>query len=317
VIVDYIDAHKARFGVAPICTVLTEHGLPIAPSTYYRVRALRAGAGVSDADLADAYAANAVLDCWRANREVYGVRKMWHAMRRAGHVLGRDQVARLMRLLGLAGARRGVHRTVTTRRAAGGVRHPDLVRRGWNTPTGPDQLWVADFTYCWTLAGFVYVAFVSDVFSRRILGWRVSTAKTSDLVTSVLEQALFIRRRADAAFTGTGLIHHSDAGSQYTSLIFTDALRQAGIAGSIGTVGDALDNALIESTIGLYKTELIARQRSWSGRSDVERETAGWVHWFNTTRLHSAIGHRSPLEHERAYRDRITATTTAASTEVA
>jgi putative transposase len=214
VIVDYIDAHKDRFGVAPICTVLSEHGLPIAPSTYYRVRALRAGAGVSEADLTDAYAANAVLDCWRANRGVYGVRKLWHAMRRQGHLLGRDQVSRLMGIVAVAGARRGVHRTVTTQTAPGAARHPDLVRRGWHTPTAPDQLWVADFTYAWTLAGFVYVAFVTDVCSRRILGWRVSTSRTSDLVTSVLQQALFTRRRADAAFTATGLIHHSDAGSQ-------------------------------------------------------------------------------------------------------
>ena len=139
-IVDYIDVHKSRFGVAPICTVLTAHGLPIAPSTYYRVRALRAGSGVSAADLTDAYAANAVLDCWRANRSVYGVRKMWHAMRRQGHLLGRDQVTRLMTIASVAGARRGVHRTVTTQREAGATRHPDLVRRGWNVPTGPDQL---------------------------------------------------------------------------------------------------------------------------------------------------------------------------------
>jgi putative transposase len=317
VIVDYIDAHKDRFGVVPICTVLSGHGLPIAPSTYYRVRALRAGPGVSDADLADAYAANAVLDCWRANRGVYGVRKLWHAMRRQGHALGRDQVARLMGIVGVQGARRGVHRTVTTQRAAGAARHPDLVRRGWRAPSGPDQLWVADFTYAWTLAGFVYVAFVTDVFSRRILGWQVSSSKTTDLVTSVLQQALFTRRRANAAFTATGLIHHSDAGSQYTSLAFTQALHEAGIAGSIGTVGDALDNALMESTIGLYKTELITRQRSWTGRAEVERETAEWVHWFNTTRLHSAIGHASPNEYERAYRDRATATTPAASPDVA
>src|SRR3954447_7873601 len=226
--VDYIDAHKGRFGVAPICTVLSEHGMPIAPSTYYRVRALRAGAGVSEAELTDAYAANAVLDCWRANRGVYGVRKLWHAMRRQGQVLGRDQVGRVMGTVAVAGARRGVHRTVTTHTASGAARHPDLVRRGWHTPTAPDQLWVADFTYAWTLAGFVYVAFVTDVCSRRILGWRVSTSRTSDLVTSVLQQALFTRRRADAAFTATGLIHHSDAGSQYTSLAFTQALHEAG-----------------------------------------------------------------------------------------
>ncbi len=144
---------------------------------------------------------------------------------------------------------------------------------------------------------------ITDVYSRRILGWRVSTAKTTPLVTSALEQALFTRRRGNAAFTATGLIHHSDAGSQYTSVAFTEALTEAGIAGSIGSVGDALDNALMESTIGLYKTELIDRQRSWTGRNEVERETAAWVHWFNTERLHSAIGYRPPVEFENNYRD--------------
>lgn len=155
----------------------------------------------------------------------------------------------------------------------------------------------------WTHAGFVYVSFVTDVYSRRILGWRVSTSKTTDLVASALEQALFTRRRGNAAFTATGLVHHSDAGSQYTSLAFTEALCEAGIAGSIGSVGDALDNALMESTIGLYKTELIDRQRSWTGRAEVERETAAWVHWFNTERLHSSIGYRPPVEFEDHYRD--------------
>src|SRR3954464_14168179 len=162
--------------------------------------------------------------------------------------------------------------------------------------------------------GFVYVSFVTDVYSRRILGWRVSTSKTTPLVTSALEQALFTRRRGNAVFTAVGLIHHSDAGSQYTSLAFTEALTDAGIAGSIGSVGDALDNALMESTIGLFKTELIDRQRSWTGRNQVERETAAWVHWFNTERLHSATDYRPPVEFEtNYYRD----TTTTADLAVA
>jgi putative transposase len=210
-----------------------------------------------------------------------------------------------MRMAGLVGAVRGKHSTITTRRAATMVeRHPDLVKRAWTAPTRPDQWWVADFTYVWTLAGFVYVSFVTDVYSRRILGWRVSTSKTTPLVTSALEQALFTRRRGNAAFTAAGLLHHSDAGSQYTSLAFTEALLEAGIAGSIGSVGDALDNALMESTIGLYKTELVDRQQSWAGRTEVERETAAWVHWFNTERLHSAIDYRPPVEFEdHHYRD--------------
>jgi putative transposase len=305
VIVAYIDAHKDRFGVDPICHVLTEHGTAIAPSTYYAHKTTP----VTVAELTDAYAANAVLDCWTANRSVYGERKLWHALRREGHDFGRDQVARLMRIVGISGVIRGQHRTGTTRRDGSAARHPDLVQRGWHLPTRPDQWWAADFTYVWTLAGFVYVAFLTDVYSRRILGWRVSASKSTELVSSVLEQALFTRRRGDVTFTARGLIHNSDAGSQYTSLIFTDALREAGISGSIGTVGDALDNALVESAIGLFKTELIARHhRSWSGRAEVERETAAWVHWYNTARLHSSLGHRPPVEYEELYRSDTTVT---------
>jgi transposase InsO family protein len=207
-----------------------------------------------------------------------------------------------MRIAGICGAVRGSHTTTTTRRGEHAApRHPDLLDRAWDTPTRPDHWWVADFTYVWTLAGFCYVALLTDVFSRRILGWRVTTSKTTPLVMSVLEQAMFTRRRADSRFTPTGLVHHSDAGSQYTSLAFTEALPEAGIAGSIGSVGDALDNALMESTIGLYKTELIDTGRSWSGRAEVERETASWVHWFNTTRLHSSIGYLPPIEYEAAW----------------
>ena len=279
--------------------MLTEHGLKIAPSTYYE----RVACPVSAAELAHAYAPNALVALSRAHRGLYGLRKLCHAARRAGHPWGRDQVGRLMRIASLDGVRRGRRTTMTTRRDSTAPRHPDLVDRAWATPSRPDQWWVADFTYVWTLAGFVYVSFVTDVYSRRILGWRVSTSKTTPLVSSALEQALFTRRRGNAAFTATGLIHHSDAGSQYTSLAFTEALLEAGIAGSIGSVGDALDNALMESTIGLYKTELIDRQRSWTGRNEVERETAAWVHWFNTERLHSALDYRPPGEFEAHYRD--------------
>ena len=309
-IVDYIDGMRDRFGVESICEVLTEHDIAIAPSTYWARKAVP----WSDADYDDALMANALLDVWRSNWGVYGVEKCHAAMRRAGHRVGRDHVARLMRILGIAGAVRGRHHTVTTRRADGPVRHPDLIGRQWSAPVRPDQWWVADFTYLWTLAGFVYVSFVTDVYSRRILGWRVSTSKMTPLVTAALDQALFTRRRHDARFTSTGLVFHSDAGSQYTSIAFTEALIEAGIAPSIGTVGDALDNALMESTIGLYKTELIARHpagRSWSGAGEVERETASWVHWFNTTRLHSSIGMLPPLDYEDRYRQALPAPATA------
>ncbi len=274
--------------------------MPIAPSTYYAHRA----EPVTQADWDDAHMANTALEVWRANRSLYGADKLATAMRKAGHDVGRDQVGRLMGIVGIEGVRRGKHTTRTTRRDPAGVRHPDLINRAWSTPERPDLWWVADFTYVWTLAGFVYTSFVTDVCSRRILGWRVSSSKTTPLVMSALEQALFTRRRADARFTSTGLVFHSDAGSQYTALSFTEALIEAGIAPSIGTVGDALDNALMESTIGLYKTELIEhdRPRTWNGRAEVERETASWVHWFNTTRIHHSIGKLSPIEFEEQYR---------------
>ena len=276
--------------------------MPIAPSTYHAHKAQP----VSDADLEDAYNANAALDIWRANRSLYGADKLATAMTKAGHrggdarPLGRDQVGRLMRIVGIQGITRAKHRTFTTVSDPAAARHPDLIKRAWSSATRPDMWWVADFTYVWTLAGFVYTSFVTDVFSRRILGWRVSSSKATPLVMAALEQALFTRRRGDARFTSTGLVFHSDAGSQYTAISFTEALIEAGIAPSIGTVGDALDNALMESTIGLYKSELIDhdRTRSWSGRAEVERETASWVHWYNTTRIHHSIAKMSPIEFE-------------------
>jgi putative transposase len=290
--------------------VLCEHDIPIAPSTYH----VKKNHPVTDAELDDATAANVLLDIWRKNWSVYGIDKMWTAMQRAGHDIGRDHTARLMRLLGISGALRGHHRTVTTRRDDRAARRPDLVGRAWDTPTRPDQWWVADFTYVWTLAGFVYTSFVTDVYSRRILGWRVSASKSTPLVTAALEQALFTRRRHDTRFTSTGLVFHSDAGSQYTAIVFTEALAEAGIAPSIGTVGDALVNALMESSIGLYKTELIDHDRrsgrSWSGAGEVERETANWVHWFNTDRLHTSIGKLPPIEYEDLYRQSLTASPT-------
>jgi len=290
--------------------VLSEHDVPIAPSTYYAHRRQ----AVSDAAWDDAHMANVLLDLWRANRSLYGADKCWTAMRNAGHDIGRDQVARLMRILGIEGIRRGKHHTKTTIRDPKAARHPDLIKRAWRTPTRPDQWWVADFTYVWTLAGFCYTSFVTDVYSRRILGWRVSRLKTTPLVMSALEQALFTRRRTDARFTSNGLVFHSDAGSQYTAIAFTEALIEARITPSIGTVGDALDNALMESTIGLYKTELIEQNpRSWSGVAEVERETASWVHWYNTTRIHNSISRMPPVEYEELYR----VTNTAPTGEVA
>lgn len=295
--IDYVRAHADRFGVEPILAVLNEHGIGIAPSTYY-AHAARSFAP-SARDLADAYAANELHQLWVKNRRLYGRRKLWKTARRAGMHVGRDQVERLMKLVGIDGVRRGKHRTATTERDDRAPRHPDHVRRRWGLPSRPDQWWVADFTYVWTTAGFCYVSFVTDVFSRRILGWRVMTSKATPLVASALEQALFVRRRTNVEFTATGLLHHSDAGSQYVSLAFTEALREAGITGSIGSVGDALDNALMESTIGLFKTEVIEHEHpSWRSWRQVEMATASWVHWYNHERLHSSIGDVPPAEFE-------------------
>ena len=304
-IVDYIDSQRERFGVESVCAVLAEAGISIAPSTYYA----RSKMPLTDVELSEAYLANQLRSLWQNNWGVYGARKLWHAARRAGHDIGRDQVARLMKIAGISGVLRGKHRTITTRRDDAASRHPDLVQRGWAAPTGIDQLWVADFSYVWTLAGFCYVAFVVDVFSRRILGWRVTTTKHTGMVTDALRQALQGRRRGEHDWLAAGLIHHSDAGSQYVSVAFTAELLAAGIAGSIGTVGDALDNALCESIIGLFKTEAInLTGPAWADRSDVEWQVARWVHWYNTDRLHSSIGHLPPVEFEHHHRQARTTT---------
>jgi putative transposase len=226
VIVEYIDAHREELGVDPICRVLSEQaGVQIAPSTYY---AAKLQGPVSMADLDDAYDANTLFDLWTVNRGVYGVRKLWHAAKRAGHCWGRDRVARLMGIGGIDGVVRGRRATGTTERdESAPPRHPDLIDRAWWAPMRPDQWWVADFTYVWTLQGFCYTAFCVDVFSRRILGWRVMTSKTTALVTSVLEQALFTRQYAEFRFTATGLVHHSD----YAEVCVKPRIRGDGLCG--------------------------------------------------------------------------------------
>jgi len=194
VIVDYIESHRDRFGVEPICTVLSEQGLKIAPSTYYQRRRQQ----VTEAELEDAYLANALVTLWGENWGVYGARKLWKAAGHTGLEVGRDQVARLMGLAGIRGVVRGRHRTTTTRRDASAPRHPDLVGRGWHAPKAVDELWVADFSSVWTLAGFVYVSFVVDVYSRRIMGWRVSGSMRTQLVLDAFRQALHTRHRGAA-----------------------------------------------------------------------------------------------------------------------
>ena len=289
----FITGHLPRFGVEPMCRVLSEHGVRIAPSTYYAARKRAPSArSVSDAVL--------LVEIRRVHgdpgigRGIYGARKVWHQLRREGFQVGRGQVERLMRAAGLQGVRRG-RSFVTTRPDPGAVRPPDLVKRDF-TAARPNALWVVDFTYVPTWSGMAFTAFVSDVFSRRIVGWRTAASMPTELPLDALDMALWTRARASE--TVDGVVHHSDAGSQYTSIRYANRLLDAGAVASIGTVGDSYDNALAESTIGLYKAECARREGPWRGVDDLELATLGWVHWFNETRLHSSIGHVPPVEYE-------------------
>ena len=243
--------------------------------------------------------------CPAAGRPLYGRRKLTKAARKAGLDVGRDQVARLMGLEGLRGATRAVKR-FTTRPDPEAVRAPDLVKRDF-TADRPDALWVADFTYCSTWSGIVYVAFVLDVFSRRIVGWKAARTMAASLVVDALNMAAWTRRGTDL----DGLICHNDAGSQYTSIAHTDRVAEIGAEPSIGTVGDSFDNAMAESVNALYKTELhrnpaalAANGGPWKGLDDLEVATCGWVAWFNEERIHGELGDQTPTEVEDDYRHR-------------
>ncbi len=292
----FIDGHKQRFGVQPICEVLTEHGVKIAPSTYYA----RCSRPPSARALRDAQLLPEIVRV-HGDREIgrglYGARKVWHQMRREGIRVPRCQVERLMRQAGLQGARRG-RRVKTTRPDPGAVRPPDLVGRNF-TATKPNELWIVDFTYVPTWSGMAFTAFVSDVFSRRIVGWRTASAMPTELPLDALEMALWTRARAGQDVDG--VVHHSDAGSQYTSIRYAQRLTDAGALASIGTVGDSYDNAMAESVIGLYKAECVRHEGPWRGVDDLELATLNWVSWFNQIRLHSSLGHVPPLEYEAAH----------------
>jgi putative transposase len=282
------------FGVEPICRVLSEHGCKIATSTYYAAKKrLPSRRALRDAEL-DIEIGRVHAD----NYGVYGARKVWRQLQREGHRVARCTVERRMRALGLRGVRRG-KKIRTTIRDDGHERAGDLVRRDF-TAQAPNTTWVADFTHVAAWCGVVYVAFVVDVFSRVIVGWAAATSKHTTLVLDALDMAIWRRERAGRK-PRRGLVHHSDAGSQYTSLRFTTHLIGAGIDASIGTVGDALDNALMESAIGLYKTELINPRGPWRSLADVELATAEWVEWFNNQRLHTATGDTPPEEYEAIY----------------
>lgn len=290
----FIDEHKGRFGVQPICRVLAEYGAQIAPSTYYAAKSRPPSArAVRDEQLKAE-----IMRVWKANYEVYGAYKVWRELNRQGITVARCTVERLMRELGIAGVRRG-KKFRTTVRDDRHERAGDMLRRDFTAPA-PNQRWVADFTHVVTWSGVVYVAFVVDLYSRAIVGWSAATHKRTKLVLDALRMALWRRDRAGHA-AGKGLIHHSDAGSQYTSFAFTAHLLAADIDASIGSVGDALDNALMESTIGLYKTELINRRGSWKTLADVELATAEWVDWYNTSRIHRATGDVPPAEYESMF----------------
>ena len=280
----YIDANRDRFGVEPICKVL-----PIAPSTYYQASRPLSARRRRDQQLK--------VEIRRVHAEhfgVYGARKLWRQLHREGIAVARCTVERLMGELGLQGVRRGKPRRTTTPDATA-PRPADLVDRDFSA-TRPNQLWVADLTYVATWSGFVYVAFIVDAFSRFLVGWQASRSLRTDLALGALEMAIW-RRQAGLE----GLVHHSDRGGQYLSIRYTERLAEAGAVTSVGSRGDSFDNALAETIIGLYKTELIRRRGPWRGLDEVEYATLEWVDWFNHRRLLEPIGHLPPAEFEAAY----------------
>ncbi len=289
--VRFIDDHRDQYGVEPICALL-----PIAPSTYHRHRAAQGDPTRRSARAQrDDALRPEIQRVYDEHLQVYGPRKVWKQLKRDGFRVARCTVGRLMRAMGLVGAVRG-RAWITTTHTSDGGRPADLVDRQF-VATRPNQLWVSDFTYVATWSGFVYVAFVIDVFARRIVGWRVSTSMRTDFVLDALEQAIYARR----GDTLTGLVHHSDRGSQYLSMRYTQRLADAGMAPSVGSQGDAFDNALAESVIGLYKTEVIRRRGPWRSLEAVEFATLAWVDWFNTRRLLGPIGDIPPAEFEAQY----------------
>ncbi len=286
----FIDDNRKVYGVEPICRELA-----IAPSTYY-LRAARAADPDKQPARAkrDAVLSEEVQRIWYENRQVYGARKVWKQCAREGLMVARCTMERLMRKLGIRGVVRG--KPIKTTISQKGVWHPhDLVKRQFRAER-PNALWVADFTYVSTWQGFVYAAFIVDVYARRIVGWKASRSPKTDFVMDALEQALHDRKRP----SGETLIHHSDHGVQYVSLRYTERLADAGIKASVGTVGDSYDNAMAETVNGLYKAEVIHR-RSWPDRKSVELATLDWVNWFNHKRLLGPIGDMPPAEAEALY----------------
>ena len=302
----FIDAHRGEFGVEPICAVLREHGVGIAPNTYHvaknRTPSKRA---VRDEELKPE-----IKRVFDENLFVYGADKIWAQLNREDIKVARCTVERLMRDIGISGARRGRAFKVTTTTDDRLVRPPDLVDRQFKAPA-PNRLWVADLTYVKTHSGWVYVAFIVDVFSRMVVGWQASTSLRSDLAIDALEMAVWNRQRAGQDLTG--LRHHSDMGVQYLSISYSERLAANDIVASVGSKSDSYDNALVESFNGLYKWELIYKQAPWRGLDDVEFATMTYVDWFNHQRLHGEItndaSYLTPAEHEARFYDQTTAAT--------
>lgn len=289
--VSFIDEHRGLYGVEPICAML-----PIAPSTYYEHKARASHpAHLPPRARRDAGLKREIHRVWAENFKVYGVRKVWRQLHREGIGVARCTVLRLLREMGLRGVVRG-RRVRTTIGDENLVRPLDHVNRDFKL-NRPNALWVSDLTYVATWRGFVYVAFVIDAYARRIVGWRVFNSLRTDLALDALEQALYDRLTGNAQ----GLVHHSDRGVQYVSIRYTERLAEAGIKPSVGSVGDSYDNALAESVIGLYKTEVIHQRGPWRNLEAVEFATLEWIAWFNHRRLLEPTGHRPPAEVEEAY----------------
>jgi transposase InsO family protein len=286
----FIETHRAVFGVEPICRVL-----PIAPSTYYARAAIARNPELAcNRTRQDREDSVKIKDAFNASGKRYGARKVWYALCRDGHDIARCTVERLMKVMILQGVVRG-KKVITTNPATAQPCPDDRVNREF-VAKSPNQLWVSDFTYVSSWQGTVYVAFVIDVYARRIVGWRVSTSMSTAFVLDALNQAICQRMPSE-----TGLVHHSDRGSQYLSIKYTERLAEEGIDPSVGSVGDSYDNALAESTIGLFKTEVINFLGPWKSVGQVEWQTLKWVAWYNNERLHSAIGYQTPKEAEDAF----------------
>jgi putative transposase len=288
---DFIEECREAFGVEPICRTLQ-----FAPSTYYDRRAVARDPDRASARARSDAALSIKIDAaWDANRKLYGARKIWHVLRRQGEDAARCTVERLMRSLGIRGVVRG-KKVITTNPDTSQPCPDDKVNRLFKADR-PNKLWVSDFTYVPTWSGTVYVAFVIDVFARRIVGWRASTSMKTQFVLDALDQAIWQRKTQD----NKGLVHHSDRGAQYLAIKYTERLAEAEIDLSVGTVGDAYDNALAECVIGLFKTEVINQIGPWKSLREVEWETLKWVDWYNNRRLLGPIGYIPPAEAEEAF----------------